>query len=108
MDPEKDLDKIVVIKGTGGFLLAKDKMAFEEMNRRHRQERNAAIAADKTGNGFIYQMFRYELDSHEYGYTGDESDALETLDYTLNDIESDPLLKAGFEKAKRDIWNCNR
>ena len=107
LDPEKDLDKIIVIKGTGGFLLKKDGPAFEEMNKRHKKEFDDAIAGDKTGKGFIYQMFLYELTNYEYGYTGDDTDTLDALSYTHADIESNPLIKAGLEKAKQDIWNKN-
>lgn len=107
LDSDKDLDKIIIIKGTGGFLLKKDGLAFEEMNKRHKRELDDAIARDKSGRGFIYQMFLYELNNYEYGYTSDDSDALDALGYSIADIESNPTLKTGFEKAKQDIRNKN-
>ena len=104
LDPEKDMDKISVIPGTGGFVLKKDEQALQEMNLRHREELRAAIAADKTGTGIIYQMFRTELANYEFGYTGDADDALMALGYTEKQIEADTALSTGFERAKQDIW----
>ena len=40
-----------------------------EMFRQHKRQRKIAAAADKTGNGYLLEMFRYELANHEYGYT---------------------------------------
>lgn len=105
LDPEKDMDKISVIRGTGGFVLKKDEQPLCEMFSRHHRELQEAISADKKGTGFIYQMFRYELANYEFGYTGEVEDTLNALGMTLEQIEADPALQAGFEKAKQDIWN---
>lgn len=105
LDPEKDMDKITIVPGTGGFILNKDAPARKEMSERHYWELQEAITADKTGTSFIYQMFRYELANYEFGYTGEADDALAALGYTEAQIEADPALKQGFEKAKQDIWN---
>jgi len=105
LDLETDMDKITVIPGTGGFVLKKDEAARRAMSERHYQEMQDAIFADKKGTGFIYQMFRYELANYEFGYTGEADDALAALGYTEEQIEADPALKTGFEKAKQDIWN---
>ena len=105
LDIEKDWDKVSHIPGTGGFILKKDEQARREMCERHYKELQNAIAADKDGTGFIYQMFRYELANYEFGYTGEADDALAALGYTEAQIEADPALKTGFEKAKQDIWN---
>lgn len=107
LDPEKDADKIAVIPGTGGFILKKDVAAYREMCERHYRELQDAIAADRKGTGFIYQMFRYELANYEFGYTGEVGDALDALGYTEEQINENPALKKGFEKAKRDILNQN-
>ena len=105
LDVEKDWDKVSPIPGTGGFILKKDEQARREMCERYYRELQDAIAADKSGTGFIYQMFRYELANYEFGYTGEADDALAALGYTEEQIEEDPALKRGFEKAKQDIWN---
>ena len=101
LSPE-DTDKICRIPA-GGFIQKKDVVAFMEMNRRHKQEKKEAVEADVTGNGYIFQMFYYELKNHEYGYTGDAEDTLDALGYTCEDIQADKRLLHGFEKAKRKI-----
>lgn len=79
LDPEKDLDKIYRIPG-GGFIQKKDHKHFHEVLDRHNAEMEAAKAADEDGTGFLYQMFKYELDNHEYGYTGELEDTVEFFD----------------------------
>lgn len=69
------------------------------MTLRHRKEFEDAVAADKTGDGFIYDMFDYELANHEYGYTRNPSDALAALGVSRKAIEKDPQLARGFKKA---------
>ena len=49
---------------------------------RHHKELQAAIDADPTGEGFIKDMFLYELENHEYSYTGTAEDALDSLGLT--------------------------
>lgn len=105
LNPKTDLDKISAIPGTGGFILDKDIPAYRAMIRRHNQELQDAIASDEDGTGFVYQMFRYELINHEFGYTWDSDDALASLGYTEKQIKNHPVLKNGFEKAKQDILN---
>lgn len=92
--------KAILSLGAGCYIRKSDEPAFTEMMKRHRRERKAAIKADPSGEGFIFQMFRDELNNHEYGYTGDETDTLEALGLTLEEIENNPALLAGFNKAK--------
>lgn len=101
-DPGKRATQIISIGG-GGFILREDWPAYLEMCRRHHQEREDAINSDETGEGYIYDMFRYELRNHEYGYTLDVSDTIDGLGYTMEQIEASPKLKHGLEKAAQDI-----
>ena len=87
----------------GGMILKKDKPAMDEMFRRHEMERTAAIAADMTGDGIIFDMFYTELIADEYGYTGAYGDTLDSLGYTMADIEADPRLLNGLEMAAAKI-----
>ena len=103
LDPKKDLNKISRIPVGGGFIQKKDIPAFKDMMKRHDDELQAAIDGDSDGTGFIYQMFRYELDNHEYGYTGDVEDTLDALGLTAEDIETDIKLRAGLKKAIKEI-----
>ena len=105
LDPEKDLKKIYRIPG-GGYVQKKDADLLHQTTERHDKEMEAAIAEDKTGEGFIYEMFLYELDNHEYGYTRDTEDTLDALGYTAEEILGDPCLKRGIEKAVTEI--CKR
>ena len=93
-----DTDKIARVAG-GAFIQKRDLDSYHEIVKRFDQELKEAIAADKTGDGFIYQMFLTELENHEYSYTGDAEDTLDALGYTIDEIYADDLLRHGFEKA---------
>ena len=67
------------------------------------RELQEAIANDSTGDGFIYEMFLYELESHEYGYTRDPEEALDALGYTWEQVQEDTKLLNGFAKAHDKI-----
>lgn len=93
-----DTDKIISI-GMGGFVKKTNKEAMNEMFGRHEQERQQAIESDITGEGYIYDMFKYELSNHEYGYTYELDQALEALGLTLKEINSKKNLLNGLNKA---------
>ena len=97
-----DTDKIYKAPG-GGFYRREDGPRLKEMMGRFDRELQEAIAGDKTGKGFIYEMFLYELGNHEYGVTMDISETLDALDYTPESIQADPRLSRGLEKARRKI-----
>lgn len=99
---QSDLDKIYSI-GYGGYIQKKDAEQFHQTRARHDAEMEAAIAEDKTGDGFIYQMFLYELANHEYGYTGELEDTLDALGYTAEDINADKRLLHGLERATKRL-----
>ena len=101
-DKKEDLAQVSSLF-VGAYILKKDIPAYRDMCHRHQEEREAAIAADQTGDGYIYQMFLCELEDHEYGYTRDTEDALTILGYTIQDVLGDPRLKHGIEKAEAKI-----
>ncbi len=103
LDPDKDTDKIYRIPG-GGFVQKKDHTLLHETMDKHQKEIEEAIEADVDGTGFVYEMFLYEMDNHEYGYTGDLEDTLEALGMTIEEIDGSEKLKAGLEKAKKEVW----
>lgn len=94
-----DTDKVVSIGYGGGFIRKSDTKAFNEMNRRHRKEERQAIENDKTGEGYIKDMFESELANHEYGYTYELEDTLEALGLTIEEINNDERLKHGLDLA---------
>lgn len=95
-----DTDKIFRLGNTGGYYRKDDALALKEMTGRHSDELHAAIAADSTGEGFIYNMFLYELANHEYIITGNTEDALNALQLTQEDIDTNPALQHGLKLAK--------
>ncbi len=95
-----DTDKIFSI-GAGGYIRKTDAPAMEEMFARHEAELKAARAADK--KGFTFEMFLYELDNHEYSYTGDATETLEALGLTWQEVQADKRLSDALNKAIKTI-----
>ena len=98
---EKDTDKIYSI-GFGCYIRKSDHAAFHEMLDRHERERKEAIAADKTGEGYICQMFLAELADHEYCITYDYEDTFNALGLTVEEINADKRLLHGLRKATKE------
>ena len=96
-----DTDKICSIGG-GCYLRKCDVRAFLDMSARFKQEKADAIAADKTGDGYIYQMFLYELANHEYCITYDYEDTFNALGLTIDEINADKRLLHGLRKATKE------
>ena len=67
----------------------------------------AAIAEDETGEGFIHDMFYFELNNHEYSITYDTTDALEALGLTAEEIAADERLKKGLALAHSQIMGVD-
>ena len=98
-----DTDKIYKLGRTGGFYRKSDSELIRSTIDRHEKEFAEAVASDPDGTGFIKEMFRYELDNHEYSYTGCAEDAIEALGYTWEDIQNDSKLKNGLMLAIEEI-----
>lgn len=101
LDP-KDTKKIYRLGHTGGFYRKTDAPALREMFERHTKEMEDAINADTTGEGFIYDMFSYELANHEYCITYDLEPTLDACGLNQDEVLNNPALLAGLEKAKKD------
>lgn len=71
------------------------------------------IQADKTGDGYIFQMFYNELQKckRPVGMV-EEDDVLTSLGYNLEDLQRNPALKAGLNMAvsavNDDVYEDNR
>ena len=99
---ETDTDKIYSI-GSGGFIKKSDLEAYNKMWDEIRKENKDLIEQDKTGEDYIKDMFVYELENHEYGYTHELEDTLDALELTYEQVMESPSLKHGLELAKKEI-----
>lgn len=95
---ENDTDKIYSI-GAGGYIRKSDADAMHEMFTRHEKERQQEIENDKDSSGYIYDMFKYELDNHEYCITYDLEPTLRALGLTEEEVNKNPKLLKGLKKA---------
>lgn len=98
LTPEKDKGRLVSFYG-GGFVLKEQAETMSELFKQFSEEVHEAIADDQTGDGFIFDMFTFELNNHEYSYTGNPREAIEACGLTVEEINSDAALLAGLKKA---------
>ena len=77
----------------GGFIRKADKDAFKAMLSGFDTDRKDCFADD----AHLTEALRYELGNHEYGYTGNATDALNTLEMSL-DNERDARIFAAARK----------
>lgn len=84
-----ETDKVCSIPA-GGFILKTDRelvlTAFKETN----EEMSDALAND---DDFCIEALIYEMGNHEYGYTMDPDDTLESLGLSLEDERTNRLFK---------------
>ena len=99
IDNGVDIEKICMVSVNGGLIRKTDIKAFNEMNRRHKQDEKEAIQKDLTGEGYIKDMFEYELANYEYGYTMKLDDTLEALGITIEEINNNDNLRNGLNLA---------
>jgi hypothetical protein len=97
-----DTNKIYRLSDTGDYYLRSDTDRLCEMFERHIKEVQTQIDADTTGEGFIFEMFNYELANHEYVITYDITDTLNALGLELGDVQNDQRLKHGLELARQN------
>ena len=93
-----DTDKICSIGG-GCYIRKADIAAFTTLINKTAAELKNAITAELTGDGFIFDMFVYELANHEYCITYDLEDTLDALGLTAEQINADKRLSHGLNKA---------
>lgn len=98
----EDTDKIYSI-GAGGYIRKADLEEYNKMWDEIRKEHNDLIKEDKTGDGYIKDMFVYELENHEYGYTYELDDTLNALELSYEKVMSDNALKNGLELARKEV-----
>ena len=97
--PEEAQAGAVIGISNSGFCRAEDHAEIIATFKRIADEERAAIDADKIGNGYIMEMFITELINHEYSYTQDETETLEALGITAEDLIANKALVNGLELA---------
>ena len=103
-----DTDKICSIGG-GCYIRKADKDALIALINKTAAELKNAITADTTGDGFIFDMFVYELANHEYCITYDLEDTLDALGLTPEEVNVDKRLSYALNKAiKEYLKNPNK
>lgn len=102
--PDEAKNGAIIGIGGGGFIRSSDKDLVISTFERIRNEERAAIEADTTGTGYIYQGLKYELINHEYSYTGDTAEAVEAVGLTEEDLKREPIRQA-LKRATSEINN---
>ena len=88
------LDEVISF-GCGGYIAKANKKAFVDLAKTHSQE----IRNNYNDLDFVVDMFVYELENHEYGYTGDIEETLDALNLTLDEINANQTLVMGLKIA---------
>lgn len=101
--PEEAKAGAIIGIGNGGFIRSSDRDLVNGTFERIAEEEAAAIAADQDGTGYIYEMFLYELNNHEYSYTGDVDETLNALGISWEEMADKPALLNGLNKALKKI-----
>ena len=101
----KDNSELVKI-GCNAFIRKADRVKFHKMISSQNEEYDRLILEDIEGNGFIADMFKYELPNHEFGYTWDLEDTLDALDLTKEKVMSDKKYFNGINNALKEIYNA--
>ena len=97
----KDNSELISI-GAGGYIRKADEKALDELVNGKEKRIKEEIEKDLTGEGFIKDMFLYELANHEYCITYELDDTLDALDLTYEEVMKDPRLKLGLQLAKQE------
>lgn len=92
--------------GHGGYIRTTEKELVNSTFKRIQEERQAAIEADTTGTGYIFQGLKYELINHEYSYTGDATEAIEAVGLTEEDLKREPV-QAALKRATREVMGAD-
>lgn len=87
----------------GSFMKKEDAPKYVEMALRHSKERKRLIEEDAGGTGFVFEMFYYELNNHEYCITHDETETLDALCIDAEDLNKSKNLKNGLNLAIEKI-----
>ena len=85
---------------SGSFYLKTDSKVIHNTFERFDTEKSQAIENDKTGKGYMLDMFTYELANHEFCITYDLTDTLESLGISIDEVNKNPLMLSALLEAK--------
>lgn len=98
-----NIDELISINGTGGYIKKVDESKLDELFKRHQTELTNAYEDDV----FLIEAYRYELANHEYGYTGDPSDAINAIGLNTDNKHVFDCLQIAKQKAMKEFEECN-
>ena len=93
------IDEVIMTEDIDTFIWKKDKQKREDLLARHTRERQQLIDADKTGMGFIQDMFLTELLAYQYEKYLNLTPALKYLEITADEISNNVALNTGLQSA---------
>ncbi|MGF9891085.1 hypothetical protein ABEX78_20725 [Priestia megaterium] len=97
-----DTDKVLDTR-TYGCIRKSDSKTLSDLLTKQFREIQDEIRKDTTGDGFIYDMFLYELGNHDYKATRDAKPAIEAAGFSFEEIEEGKILSNAFLKARMKI-----
>lgn len=92
-------EDLLPLSGTGGFILRDKAQGLYEILKEIDQEKQAALSDPESA----YKLFLHELADHEYSYTGDETETLDSLGLTREEVEQSDVLSSALRKAKQKL-----
>lgn len=99
-------NKELISIGYNGFIRKSDKEEYIKLLKKGDEDFNRLISEDTNGEGFIADMFKYELPNHEFGYTWNLEDTLDALNLTKENVINDKKYFNGINIALREIYNA--
>ena len=90
----------IISTGYGGFIKKDDKDAYIEMFKKMSDEEDILFLDEKV----LFDAFYYELGNHEYAYTHEDEDTLNSLGFESWEKLTE-FQKVIFEKAKNKYLN---
>lgn len=88
---------------TGGYMVKERVAGLKALLDKNDQERQEAIEDPETGRQFVFDMFFYELNNHEYIITGSTEETLDALGLSWEDIKKSPILSQELNRAENEI-----
>ena len=95
-----DAPNMIYSGGMGMYYLRKDSDLIRDTFERVGREESDAL---RSSFDFAVQAFEYEMYNHEYSYTMEADDMLDSLGLDWSDLNDDPMLLSAFRKAKEKV-----